>query len=186
MSESLSVIPEIVLSYPAAAELIQTHARAVIARPSVHAESVPLLSAVGRVLAAPLKADRDQPPFPRSTRDGFAGRAVDFEGSAALPVDGLLRAGEATVRTRLEPGHTLEIMTGAPVPAGADCVVMLEHVVHEGPAVRLAPGRSIEAGANIVPTGAETRAGEIVLPANLRMAPRHMAWQGGELLTGGR
>lgn len=180
----MAAIPEILLTYRQAAALIETHARNLLADHPSATESLPLLDALGRVLAHPLTSDRDQPPFPRSTRDGFACRAADLLATRhgqPLPIAGLLRAGEATTDLVLQPHQALEIMTGAPVPAGADAVVMLEHVLHEASsighetsAIRLAPGRSIEPGANIVPAGAEARKGSEVLPANLRLADRHI------------
>ena len=78
---------------------------------------VGLLSTLGMVLAEPVRADRDQPPFPRSTRDGFACRAGDLAAGQALNVTGSIRAGEAG-GGRLTPGQAIEIMTGAPVPPG--------------------------------------------------------------------
>lgn len=127
-------------------------------------ERASLASAQGRVLAAPLLADADQPPFPRSTRDGFACRAAEISLQGILAVAGSTRAGEASQGT-LPADAVWEIMTGAPVPDGADCVVMLEHVENESGRVRLAPGRSIAAGDNIVPQGAQARKGDELLPA---------------------
>ncbi len=144
--------------------------------PAGEVEILPLLQAQGRVLAAPLLADRDQPPFPRSTRDGFAGRAADWSSApprGGLAVKGLLRAGEAWQGGALETGCCIEIMTGAPVPPGADCVVMVEHVERDvlagADSVALSPGRQIAAGANIVPAGAEAAAGSVLLPAGTRL-----------------
>jgi molybdopterin molybdotransferase len=88
-------------------------------------ETVSLEAAHGRVLAADVRADRDYPTLDRSLRDGFAVRSADLPGT--LRVIGELRAGE-NESAPLQPGHALEIMTGAPVPAGADAVVMVEHV----------------------------------------------------------
>ena len=67
------------------------------------------------------------------------------------------------------------IMTGAPVPAGANCVVMVEHVEREADRLQLFPGRSIAAGENIVPMGAEARAGAVILPAGTRLFPAQIA-----------
>ena len=88
------------------------------------------------VLAEPVLADRDQPPFPRSTRDGFACRAADLASGQPLNVTGLIRAGEAAARP-VKAGEAVEIMTGAPVPRGADCVVMVEHVQLDRDTLRL-------------------------------------------------
>ena len=131
-------------------------------------ERVALESAFGRVLASPLLADADQPPFPRSTRDGFACRAAEIMGRSNLRIAGTTRAGEASA-DELSQGSAWEIMTGAPVPPGADCVVMLEHAVAEDGKISMAPGRSIEAGDNVVPKGAQARQGDELLSVGARI-----------------
>lgn len=124
-------------------------------------EAAELLACLHRVLAEDIVADRDQPPFDRSTRDGFAIRSTEAAG--ALRVAGQIRAGEQW-NAPLRPGEAIEIMTGAPVPAAADAVVMVEHIERTGETLRLAPGRTIRSGENIVPRGSEARKGESVLP----------------------
>jgi len=126
-------------------------------------EAVELLAGAGRVLAAAVVADRDQPAFDRATRDGYALRAGDVGGE--LRVVGSVRAGEEWVGKDLGEREAIEIMTGAPVPVGADAVVMVEHVVVEGDALRVEGGRTLRVGENVVPRGAETVAGKVVLPA---------------------
>jgi molybdopterin molybdotransferase len=133
-----------------------------------------LLEALGMVLAEPVLADRDQPPFPRSTRDGFACRAADLAAGLPLEVIGSIRAGEAPA-FQITAAKAVEIMTGAAVPGGADCVVMLEHVERDGNMLRLSPGRSMAPGDNIVPTGAEARTGEIILPRGTRISSAQIA-----------
>ena len=129
-------------------------------------ESKSLLDCTGRVLAEDLAADRDQPPFARSARDGFAVRFAEATTGASLTVAGLIRAGEMWSGPPLASGTAIEIMTGAPVPEGADAVVMVEHVEHPTPnQICLAAGRSVRQGENIVPRGCEARAGEAVLRA---------------------
>lgn len=137
-------------------------------------EQVPLAAAVGRVLAQPIRADREMPPFPRSTRDGFACRAAETTASAALAVAGSIRAGDPPAGP-LPPGTAWEIMTGAAVPVGADAVVMLEHVEHAGDRIRLGPGRSLEPGENVIPAGAEAHEGDELSPNGTRMGPSHIA-----------
>jgi molybdopterin molybdotransferase len=126
-------------------------------------EAAPLLACLNRVLAGPVIAERDQPPFDRSTRDGFAVRASD----ATTPwrLLGQIRAGERWSGASLESGNAIEIMTGAPVPEGADAVVMVEHVEVQDGSVRLSEGRSVRTGENIVSRGSEARAGDVVLAA---------------------
>lgn len=156
------------LSYAEAAALVASHVeRFRQTHPAV--ERVTLRSAHGRVLAAPLRADADQPPFPRSTRDGFACRAAEIMGQVNLPIAGTTRAGEPSVSV-LPRGAAWEIMTGAPVPPGADCVVMLEHVVTEDGKLSMAPGRRISASDNIVAQGAQARKGDELLPAGTRIS----------------
>ena len=86
-----------------------------------------MLQSRGRVLAEPVIADRDFPPFPRATRDGFAVRADDLaRGMTLLRVVGQVRAGDS-YDLPVASGEAVEIMTGAAVPAGADAVVMVEY-----------------------------------------------------------
>jgi molybdopterin molybdotransferase len=161
-----------VVSYADASRIVREHANRLAAR---HApEAVGLLDTLGRVLAEPILADRDQPPFPRSTRDGFACRAADVAAGLPLEVIGSIRAGDAVV-IEVGVGKTVEIMTGAPVPPGADCVVMVEHVQRDRDSLRLSPGRSAQPGENIVPMGAEARAGAMIVPRGTRIAPAQIA-----------
>ena len=134
------------------------------ARESRQVERVELGAAAGRVLARAICADRDQPPFARSTRDGFACRVADISKHKFLPVVGSTRAGLAPAGP-LPPGSAWEIMTGAPVPAGADAVVMIEHVEAIEGRIRLYPERKIASGENIVPQGAQACQGDELLPA---------------------
>src|ERR1700709_1383108 len=114
----------VLVDFDAAIALVLDHA-AGLGR--LASERVGLSESRGRVLAEEVLADRDQPPFDRSTRDGFAVRAVDF-GSGPLKIAGQIRAGEQWQGQALEPGTAIAIMTGAPIPDGADAVVMVEHV----------------------------------------------------------
>lgn len=141
--------------------------------PLNRSSAVPLLEALGRVLASPVRADRDMPAFPRSTRDGFACRAAELAAGPLL-VAGATRAGQSTAGA-LPAGAAWEIMTGAAVPDEGDAVVMLEHVEHEGNTIRLSGGRKLESGENIVPAGAEARAGDELIPARVRISPSHIA-----------
>src|SRR5712692_8326146 len=101
--------------------------------PNAQTEQLSALDAAGRVLAEEITADRDYPPFARSARDGFAVRAADLPGE--LRVIGEVRAGEV-FRGRVEAGQAVEIMTGAPLPSGADAVVMIEHTERSGDVIR--------------------------------------------------
>jgi molybdopterin molybdotransferase len=150
-----------VVSFDEALKMVLAHA-AELATPAT--ELVSLLAAEDRVLAKAVHADRDQPPFDRSTRDGFALRAADF-GNGPLKIAGQIRAGEQWEGSALEPGAAIGIMTGAPIPEGADAVVMVEHIERGDGVIRRLGERTIQGGENIVRRGSEARRGEVVLPA---------------------
>jgi molybdopterin molybdotransferase len=141
---------------------------------SLSTETLALLDCRGRVLAAVVVADRDQPPFDRATRDGFAVRAAEATGGE-LRVVGLVRAGDEWQGGALERGVAVEIMTGAPVPEGADAVVMLEHVEQLGGAIRLLGERRIRAGENVVPRGEEARRGADLLAVGTMIGAAEIA-----------
>ena len=162
---------ERVLEFAEALEVVLREAAGVSAARG--AETVELLEAAGRVLAEPVVAGRDQPPFDRATRDGFALRAGE-EGQP-LRVVGQVRAGERWRGAALGAGEAVEIMTGAPMPEGANAVVMVEHVsVVEG-VLRVEAGRRLRAGENVVARGAEARAGAGVLPVGRAVGAAEIA-----------
>ena len=133
-------------------------------------ELVDLLDSAGRVLAEPIAADRNFPPFPRATRDGFALRAADVQQvPVSLKVVGEIKAGASQEESSLHvaAGEAVSIMTGAPAPAGADAVVMVEHTSRHGGMVEVQ--RSVTADENIVPPGAEAKRGERLLASGLRL-----------------
>jgi molybdopterin molybdotransferase len=171
------------LSYLDASSIVREHAASLRFAHPRKTEVLGLAHALGRVLGRPVLADRDQPPFDRSTRDGYAAYASDLLSGQPLQVSGQIRAGDPieTPRVKLPVGTVVEIMTGAPVPAGANHVVMFEHVERdpESETLRLTEGRSAkhppQAGENIVPAGSEARKGDIVLYAGTRLIPAHIA-----------
>jgi molybdopterin molybdotransferase len=134
------------------------------ARALPRTEEAPLAQVAGRVLAEDIAADRDAPALSRSMRDGYAVRALDLPGE--LEVIGEVRAGER-FRGEVGRGQAVEIMTGAPVPAGADAVVMVEHT-HRGNG-KVAIGRAAELHQNINQRGSEAAAKEVVLRAGKRL-----------------
>ena len=134
------------------------------AAPVSGVDTVELRCAAGRVLAVEARADRDYPAVARSVRDGFALRATDAPG--LLRVIGEVRAGES-FQGEIGAGEAVEIMTGAPLPRGADAVVMVEHVTREADTVHVT--RETRPGQFINPQGSEARAGDVVIPAGRRL-----------------
>ncbi|MGE8407241.1 MAG: gephyrin-like molybdotransferase Glp [Pseudomonas sp.] len=135
--------------------------------PILDFEEVALAEAEGRVLASDLYATLDLPPWPNSAMDGYALRVADWSGEP-LPVSQRIFAGQSP--EPLQPGTCARIFTGAPVPAGADCVEMQENaVVLDDQRVGFTEAMSV--GQNIRPQGQETRAGELVLVAGTRLGP---------------
>jgi molybdopterin molybdotransferase len=116
-----------ILNFEEAYGLVREHCGQILQAGKAASEEVLLLQSLGRVLAEPVLADRDFPPFPRATRDGFALRSEDLQnGNMTLRVVGQVRAGDS-YDLPVGPGEAVEIMTGAAVPAGADAVVMVEY-----------------------------------------------------------
>ncbi len=137
-------------------------------------EQVELAFALGRVLAREIAADRDYPPFDRSTRDGFAVRTADLANlPATLRLAGEIKAGDAWAGGALGAGECVQIMTGAAVPPGADAVVMIEHTRPSKTEVLFE--RAAEQGQNIVPRGSEARAGQELLGSGQRLGYAELA-----------
>jgi molybdopterin molybdotransferase len=136
------------------------------------AVSVSLHDALGYVLAEKILADRDYPPFHRSTRDGYAVRAADARTGATLRCSGEIKAGD-TVSTPLARGTCVQIMTGAAAPPDADAVVMIEHTSRSRDHIRF--DRDTPAGQNIVPSGSEVKSGGAVLQQGTRLGFAELA-----------
>ncbi|HEV2234406.1 MAG TPA: gephyrin-like molybdotransferase Glp [Terriglobia bacterium] len=132
-------------------------------------EVLPLEQVRGRILAEDICADRDYPPFHRATRDGYALRVSDL-GSLPTILErvGEVRAGEHYAG-ELRPSQCIEIMTGAPLPDGADAVAMIEHVSVRGNQVEV--HRAVSAFENIVRQGSEAASGTRVLARGRRLHP---------------
>jgi molybdopterin molybdotransferase len=149
---------------------LDTVLSAVRVRPS---EEVPLASAVGRILAEDLRAGFSIPPFANSQMDGFAVRSADLTAASRsrpgeLRVGGTVAAG-ASAPPPVEPGGALRIMTGAPIPTGADAVVKVEDTESAGEVVRVyvAP----KPGSFVRPAGEDVVAGDLVLERGRRLRP---------------
>jgi molybdopterin molybdotransferase len=154
----------------------------------LEAERAPLLEAAGRVLAEEIAADRDIPPLTNSAMDGYAVRAADAaQVPARLRVIGEAAAG-SVCRATVGPGTAVRIMTGAPVPAGADTVVRFEDTSPSAgrrgepvePSGRGQEGEWVEIlaapepGANVRPAGEDVRAGQVVLQPGKVLRPQEI------------
>ena len=164
---------------------VQEALTAVLAGVSVlQAEQVPLLAALGRVLAQDVVAKDSLPPFSNSSMDGYALRAADLSGTSAekpatLQVVGDVAAG-AVLDVTVEPGTAVRIMTGAPVPAGADAVVPVEDT-NESWRDRERPlpeqiqvNRSVQAGDYIRHPGEDIEAGQAILARGHILRPQEV------------
>ena len=136
-------------------------------------ETVAVTESVGRVLAVPAVSEVDVPPFRRATMDGYAVVAADTHGASMynpvpLRVDGESMPGREPPPP-LAPGTARRIMTGAPLPSGADAVVRAEDAREQGPTVEITEG--VAAGKNVGRVGEDVAAGTEVLPAGRRIRP---------------
>ncbi len=134
-------------------------------------EAVPLIEAAGRVLAEDGVATRAQPPFASAAMDGYAVRSADAVPGAALRLVGRAAAGHGT-GAEVGPGEAIRIFTGAPVPGGADRVVIQEDVTAEGETIRL--GEGLDRGPHIRPAGGDFTVGDR-LAAPRRLTPADLA-----------
>src|SRR5262245_41054018 len=137
-------------------------------------ETVPLgPAALGLVLAEDVASDLDMPPHDKALMDGYAVRAADLpEGRGNLAVVEQVNAGQVP-RVPVGPGQATRIMTGAPMPAGADAVVMVERTRPEGGRVAVEDWPP-KPGQNVLPRGREMRAGDMVLAAGAVLRPQEL------------
>ena len=134
-------------------------------------ETVPLRNAHGRVLRESLAASHNQPPFDASAMDGYALKSIELEQDALFKVVGEAAAGHGWSGT-LRPGQAVRIFTGAPVPEGADTVVIQEHVSRNGDLITITdPGGA----GNIRPLGGDFKIGSTLLAAPRRLGPADVA-----------
>ena len=140
-------------------------------------EAVPLAEALGRVLTAAIDSDIDSPPFDRALMDGFAVRADDVaDGTARLTLVGEVTAGEVASKS-IGPGETIQIMTGAPIPDGADAVVRIEDTSVENDqqqrvvSIETPP---VTPGQDMILQGTSMRRGDTVMPAGRRLGPQEL------------
>ncbi|UYO00256.1 MAG: molybdopterin molybdotransferase MoeA [Devosia sp.] len=146
---------------------------AILARvPPVSSEIVDIAQAVGRVLAEPIIARHDQPPFNASAMDGYAVRAADVQPDEFLTVIGSAQAG-ARFEGVMGHGEAVRIFTGAPLPEGADTVIMQEEAIRDGERVRFAvparPGHSVRLKGN------DFAVGDTLVAAGERLSPMQIS-----------
>ncbi len=145
-------------------------ARMMAAARPLPSETVALNEAAGRILAADIHADLDMPPFDKAAMDGYACRREDL---AAGPLDIIeeIPAG-AWPREAVRPGTCSRILTGAPVPEGADCVIMQEQTERQGARLRIVKADTPD---NICRKAEDIRSGDLVLRRGERLSPAHIA-----------
>ncbi len=141
------------------------------ARPVRETESLPLAEALGRILAEPVRSAIDVPGWDNSAMDGYAVRLADLPAEGTrLKVSQRIPAG--TAPQPLEPGTAARIFTGAPIPEGADAVVMQEQTCRQGDEVIIE--KVPPAGANIRRAGEDIEAGATIIEAGTRLQPQHL------------
>lgn len=137
------------------------------------AESLELADALGRVSHDEVRSPIDLPPFRNSQMDGYAVRAVDVASApVSLPVVGEVAAAPGAP-TPLRPGTAVKIMTGAPVPEGADAIVPVEDTLAANDYVSVSRARAV--GEYVRDVGSDLRAGDILVPRGTLLGSRHLA-----------
>lgn len=135
-------------------------------------EEIPIWEARGRVLASDVISPENVPPFANSAMDGFAVRGADVGAAGSvLEVIGDLPAGSRS-ETAVGPGQAIKIMTGAPMPPGADTVARVEDTATEGSKVTI--GTTVPAGTSVRPAGGDVAEGQVVFLAGTRLTPMHV------------
>jgi molybdopterin molybdotransferase len=144
-----------------------------------HREDCPLENAHGRALRSDLRADRDLPPFDRVTMDGYALRASAVAaGTRTFRIQGTQAAGMRPLTLAADTDACVEIMTGAVLPEGADCVVPYEETVRKENAVTVTlsdAAARIAAGSAVHRRGSDHSAGEVIVKAGVRLTGREIA-----------
>lgn len=139
-------------------------------------EDCPLLSAHGRILRSDLRADRDLPPFDRVTMDGYALRsAAVAAGVSTFRIQATQAAGMRPFKLNDSTDSCIEVMTGAVLPDGADCVVPLEDTQRDGTTLTLDPAARPIAGSSIHRRGSDHAAGSLIVPAGVKLTGREIA-----------
>jgi molybdopterin molybdotransferase len=143
--------------------------------PALPIESLPLTALAGKILREPIAASRDQPPFNRVTMDGIALASSAWQaGRREFRIAGTQPAGLAPL-TLTDPNSCIEVMTGAMLPAGADCVIPIEKLTVEGEQARLNDEVKVTPWLNVHLRGLDCRAGEPLLEPGIRLGPAEVA-----------
>ena len=172
-------------SFSAPAQALHSVLEAAALLPRPQAETLPLEEAWGRIAAQDLCARMDQPPFDRSPLDGYALHSGDLAGASretpvTLPVVMKLYAGDAPAAA-LPVGCAARIMTGAPLPEGADCVLMQEQTDGGEETVQLYA--AVKPLQNVVFRGEDVAAGAVIAPAGTVLTPAHLGVLAGQGYT---
>lgn len=144
-------------NFPQALELIIRHA------PQMDAVDCRLEQAHGRVLRQEIRADRDFPPFDRVMMDGFAMRVADFASGREFRITGIAPAGSPAVELSSSAMSCVEVMTGAPLPLGADCIVPVEEITRDGGMIRVSADFEVMSRRYVHAAGSDARTGERLL-----------------------
>lgn len=145
------------------------------ATPSLPAEHFRIEEVAGRVLRAGIRTDRPFPPFDRVMMDGYALRQADLLFQQTFRVTGSAAAGHAALSLARAPGSCVEVMTGAPLPIGADCIVPVEATSRHGEnEMTVAGSARAQAGQFIHRTGSDAVEGELLIPPGTRMGSREL------------
>ncbi len=142
--------------------------------PRMEAESCRLENAAGRTLLREVRADRDFPPYDRVMMDGFALRAADLSARRNFRISGSAPAGCPAVILPDIAGACIEVMTGAPLPLGADCIVPVEQTSRAGGQVVISNSFEAVAGCFIHPMGSDSQKGDLLLPIGTRIGSREI------------
>jgi molybdopterin molybdotransferase len=154
--------------------LVEAQAEILEAIPRLGSEAVPVAAALHRILAEPAVAVGAVPPFPNSAMDGYAVRAADVrEVPVTLRVNEDVPAGSVPTM-RVEPGTVTRIMTGAPMPDGADAIVPVEDTTSEERS-SVTINASAAEGAHVRPAGGDVAPGDVVVESGVRLTARHLA-----------
>ena len=144
------------------------------AMPAAASETIQCENATGRVLQQMVVAERDQPPFDRVTMDGIALAYADFDdGNRKFPIQAMQAAGDPTLT--LETGHCIEIMTGASLPAGTDCIVPVERIKLADAVAEIEADYAAQQHQFVHPRGSDHAKGAQLLTPGARISPMDIA-----------